>query len=69
MQRNRFLPDMLTTLFDRRKADATDDDPRDVYALCHALLSEEGTVSGQKLAEIILGRYRGFDDDAKLAYV
>ena len=68
MQRNRFLPDMLSTLFDRRKAVATDDDPRDVYELCHALLSEEGTVSGQKLAEIILGRYRGFNDDAKLAF-
>ena len=68
MQRNRFLPDILSTLFDRRNAASKDDDPRDTYQLCHALLSEEGTVSGQKLAEIILGRYRGFDDTAKVAF-
>ena len=68
MQRNRFLPDMLSTLFDRRKADATDDDPRDMDQLCYALLSEEGEVSGQKLAAIILDRYRNYDDTAKLAF-
>ncbi len=68
MQRNRFLPDMLSTLFDRRRSARTDDDPRDINQLCYALLSEEGEVSGQKLAEVILARYRAFDDADKLAF-
>lgn len=68
MQRNRFLPDILTTLFDRKHATRSDNDPRDIYQLCYALLAEEGEVSGHKLAEIILTRYRGLDEDAKLAF-
>jgi len=68
MQRNRFLPDILTTLFDRGSASRTDDDPRDMSQLCHALLGKEGDVSGQKLADIILRRYRGFDAAEKLAF-
>ncbi|MEM9319460.1 MAG: malonyl-CoA decarboxylase family protein [Pseudomonadota bacterium] len=68
MQRNRFLPDILTTLFDRKRAARRDDDGRDIEALCHALLAEEGKVSGQKLADIILSRYRAFDDMAKLDF-
>lgn len=68
MQRTRFLPDILTTLFDRRGLARNDNDPRDVAALCHALLSEEGEVSGVKLAETILARYRAFDDAEKLGF-
>ncbi|MCF2872575.1 malonyl-CoA decarboxylase [Octadecabacter sp. G9-8] len=68
MQRNRFLPDILTTLFDRKRATGNDTDPRDINQLCNALLAEEGSVSGQKLAEVILARYRGLDDDEKLAF-
>jgi malonyl-CoA decarboxylase len=68
MQRNRFLTDMLSTLFDRSRASRKDDDPRDIKKLCYALLSQEGDVSGQKLAEITLARYRAFDDTKKLAF-
>lgn len=68
MQRNRFLPDILTTLFDRRRATQSDTDPRNITQLCEALLAEEGSVSGLKLAEIILARYRGLDDPEKLAF-
>ena len=68
MQRNRYLPEILTTLFDRGRTARSDDDPRDITKLCYALLAEEGEVSGQKLAEVILARYRGLDDDAKLAF-
>lgn len=68
MQRTRFLPDILTTLFDRRSAAGKDNDPRDMAQLCHALLSEEGAVSGIKLAETILARYRTFCDDEKLKF-
>jgi len=68
MQRNRFLTDMLSNLFDRSRTVRRDDDPRDITKLCHALLSKEGDVSGQKLAEVILTRYRAFADAEKLAF-
>ncbi|MBU2994015.1 malonyl-CoA decarboxylase family protein [Octadecabacter sp. 1_MG-2023] len=68
MQRNRFLPDMLSTLFDRGRAARHDDDPRSMNELCYALLSKEGDVSGQTLAEVILTRYRHFEDADKLAF-
>lgn len=68
MQRNRFLADMLSTLFDRSRAARTDTDPRNITDLCYALLSEEGDVSGENLAGIILTRYRAFDDPQKLAF-
>ena len=68
MQRNRFLPDMLSTLFARSRVTGKDNDPRDMAQLCYALLSDEGEVSGQKLAEVILDRYRASGDDKKLAF-
>lgn len=68
MQRNRFLTDILSTLFDRRNAQLRADDARDIYQLCDALLSQEGDVSGQKLAAGILERYRDLTDDEKAAF-
>ncbi len=68
MQRNRFLADMLSTLFDRRKSAHQDDDSRNVFELCDAMLSEEGDVSGHKLAKIILGRYRRMSPEEKGAF-
>ena len=50
MQRNRFLGDILSTLFSRSSSIPTTDDARDICALCRALMSAEGVVSGQKLA-------------------
>ncbi|MBT8412414.1 MAG: malonyl-CoA decarboxylase, partial [Octadecabacter sp.] len=43
-------------------------DRRDIYALCNALLSAEGKVSGLKLAATILARYRALKPDEKLAF-
>ncbi len=68
MQRNRFLTDMLSTLFDRTNATRTGNDSRDIYALCAALLTREGDVSGDKLAAIILCRYRLMSDADKVAF-
>jgi len=68
MQRNRFLTDMLSTLFDRRSAWSKEDDARDIQQLCHALLSKEGDVSGQKLASAILAQYRELNTDEKLEF-
>ena len=68
MQRNRFLTDMLSTLFDRRSTAIAANDKRDIYQLCSALLSEEGDVSGQKLAAGVLARYRSLSDNQKAAF-
>ncbi|MEP5152999.1 malonyl-CoA decarboxylase [Planktotalea sp.] len=68
MQRNRFLGDILSTLFDRSGLVRGTDDTRDIYELCRALISEEGEVSGQKLAATVLERYRALEDDDKPAF-
>ncbi len=68
MQRNRFLTDMLSTLFDRRSVWSKEDDARDIHQLCRALLSKEGDVSGQKLATAILAQYRQLSEAEKLAF-
>jgi malonyl-CoA decarboxylase len=65
VQRNRFLGDILSTLFDRSGNTRGTDDTRDIYDLCRALLSAEGEVSGQKLAATVLDRYRALSADEK----
>ena len=68
MQRNRFLGDILSTLFDRSETLRSTDDARDIFDLCRALLSAEGDVSGQDLAATVLGRYRALDESEKPAF-
>lgn len=68
MQRNRFLGDVLSTLFDYRASISGVTDKRDIFELCRALLSEEGEVSGLRLATTILKRYRAMDDADKPAF-
>ena len=68
MQRNRFLGDILSTLFDRSGIVGGNDDKRDIYELCNALLSAEGEVSGQKLAACVLSRYRALTSDEKRTF-
>ena len=68
MPRNRFLGDMLTTLFDRSGNMRGAVDKRDIFALCHALLSPEGTVSGYALAATVLNRYKSLSSDEKTAF-
>ena len=68
MQRNRFLGDLLSQLFDRRSFPPGKDDTRDIYELCQALLSAEGEVSGLRLAATILDRYAALDDTAKTEF-
>ncbi|WP_294229600.1 malonyl-CoA decarboxylase [uncultured Shimia sp.] len=68
MQRNWFLGDLLTQLFDRPGQMRGKDDPRSITDLCDALLSAEGEVSGFKLATTVLDRYRALEDEDKLAF-
>lgn len=68
MQRNRFLGDLLSQLFDRRSIMRGKVDQRDIFMLCEALLSDEGEVSGPRLATSILARYARSSDEEKLAF-
>lgn len=68
MQRNRFLGDMLAHLFDRPNRTRGKSDNRDIIALCEALLSAEGEVSGYRLAATVLDRYGALDDAGKLRF-
>lgn len=68
VQRNRFLTDMLSTLFDRSDRLRGKSDARDIQALCRALLSTEGVISGQALAAAVFDRYRSLSDEDKHAF-
>lgn len=68
VQRNRFLTDMLSTLFDRSDRLRGKSDARDIQDLCRALLSTEGVISGQALAATIFDRYRSRSDAEKHAF-
>lgn len=67
-QRNGFLIDMLSTLFDRSARLSGKNDGRDIQDLCHALLSIEGAISGQALAATVFDRYRSLDEAEKVAF-
>lgn len=68
VQRNRFLTDMLSTLFDRSDRLRGKNDARDIQNLCRALLSTEGDISGQALAATVFDRYRGLSDAEEVAF-
>lgn len=68
VQRNRFWPDMLSTLFDRSDRLRGKSDARDIKNLCRALLSTEGVISGQRLAATVFDRYLSLSDADKRAF-
>ena len=49
-------------------ARASDSDAKRAVALCHALLSERGEVSGSRLAGEVLGAYQQFSDASQTAF-
>ena len=63
MSRSRFLPDILTTLFERRFASTAAMDRRPIRELCEALLSSAGEVSGLQIAAAILSRFQDMSED------
>ena len=64
-----FFSDILTSLFERAPLlrGTINDDDKPIEALCRDLLSSRGEVSGMSLAQLVLDRYAGFDDNKKLA--
>lgn len=63
-----FLGDMLTTLFERRRAQTPITDARSLMQMCEALLASEGEVSGMSLATAILDRYGTLNAHEKLEF-
>ena len=68
MQRNWFLGDILSQLFERPRQLFGQDDKRAIPELCDALLSAEGEVSGYALASTLLEQYKEASDDEKLNF-
>ena len=68
MRRNWAFSDLLTRIFERSGNSIGNEDSRSLEELCKALLSEEGEVSGYKLAATLLARYRAADDETRLAF-
>ncbi|SFO32863.1 malonyl-CoA decarboxylase [Roseovarius lutimaris] len=64
------LADLLATVFERRYRGATEPDQqnRSIQDLARDLLGSSGEVSGMTLARLILDRYTGMDDAAKLGF-
>lgn len=62
------LGDLLTTLFERRRAGDVTASGKPLPALCRALLSGQGEVSGMKRAAEVLMRYRGAGVEEKRAF-
>ncbi|GJL80607.1 MAG: decarboxylase [marine bacterium B5-7] len=63
--RNRFLTDLLSTIFERRVFGAVQPDDRPIEALCELLLSTSAEISGIKTARTILTAYSDLDNEAK----
>ena len=68
MMRTTILGDLLSVLFERDQASNLDRDKRDIYALCKALVSVEGDVSGHKIAASVISRYRTLKHKQKIEF-
>ena len=68
MKRTSILGDILSVLFERDQLSGPGRDKRDIYALCRALVSVEGDVSGHKLAASVLSRYRTLKHKQKIDF-
>ncbi len=65
MNRSRFLPDILGSIFERRYSAMAAFDKRSIEEMCEALMTGAGEVSGLKVARAILTRYSQLDTEAK----
>lgn len=68
MARTWVFGDLISNLFERKAQFRGTDDTRSITALCDALLSAEGEVSGIKIASNVLQRYAQLDPDGKRSF-
>lgn len=65
MSRISYLQDVLSSVFERGRIFRASDDSRNIIALCDAIFSERGEVSGSKLAAAVLAKYEELDTQGK----
>lgn len=63
-----YLQDVFASLLDQRNLFRTAKDKRSIDELCKALMSEQGEVSGTKMASSVLAKYEQLDADGKIAF-
>lgn len=65
MSRISYLQDVLSSVFERGRIFRGGDDKRGIVALCDAIFSERGEVSGSKLAATVLAKYEELSFEEK----
>ena len=68
MSRVTFFQEILANIFDQRLMFSSERDDREICAICDALLSEKGEVSGTRLAAAFLAKYRSLNVDERVAF-
>lgn len=68
MSRISYLQTVLSNVFERGRMFRAGDDARNIEALCEAIFSEKGEVSGSKLAATVLSKYDALDASAKHSF-
>jgi len=68
MSRISYLQDVLSSVFERSWTLLAADDQRDMTALCEAIFSEKGEVSGTKVAAALLAKYEELSSEDKLQF-
>ncbi len=63
-----FLQDVFSRLLDQRRIFQSEKDKRDISELCTALMSEQGEVSGTKVASAVLAKYEMLSNEKKGAF-
>lgn len=68
MSRISFLQDVLASVFDQRSMFRFERDKRGIVELCEALMSEQGEVSGTKIASSVLSKYESLNAEEKVEF-
>lgn len=63
-----FFQEIFSSVFEQRRIFRSEKDKRDIFALCAALLSGQGEVSGTKVASALLSKYETLDDDDRVKF-
>jgi len=68
MSRISYLQDVLSNVFERSRIFLVSEDSRNITALCDAIFSEKGEVSGTKLAAAVLAKYEELTIEEKHSF-
>lgn len=63
-----FLQDVFSALLDQKQIFSFERDKRNIGELCSALMSEQGEVSGTKIASAVLAKYETLFDEEKAEF-